>query len=222
MTCGAIFDLDGTLLDTIGDLAAAGNAVCRENGWRQWTDREFQALVGHGMENLIRQMSPPEAQSPEKRAETLERFLDQYAAHCVDRTRPFPGMPELLGRFREWGVKMAVLSNKPDGFTRELMERFYPGVFDVVHGHRAGRPVKPDPSLGRETLKELGIPAEGTLFIGDSATDVLTGHNAGVRVCAVTWGYRPRASLGEADFLADTPGDLERLARAFWGFGTEL
>lgn len=210
-----IFDLDGTLLDTIADLAAAGNSVCRAYGWPEHTPEEFKPMVGHGMENLISRFSPPEAQSPEQRAETLRRFNAYYALHSVDLTKPFPGVPELLARLRADGVQMAVYSNKDHQFTAALMDRFFPGVFAYVQGKKPGIPVKPDPAGLYGILRELDADASATLFVGDSATDVRTGHNAALTVCAVTWGYRPRRSLEDAgaDFLADDVPALEAVIR---------
>lgn len=211
-----IFDLDGTLLDTIVDLAEAGNAVCRANGWPEYALDDFRGMVGHGIENLIARLSPPDARDEARRRETLERFNAYYGIHSADHTRPFPGMGGLPGRLKADGIRLAVYSNKPDKFSQDLIRRFYPGVFDWVQGKRDGFPVKPDPAGVRSILRELNADPACTLFAGDSATDVATGHNAGLRVCAVTWGYRPRASLiaAGADFFADTAADLERVIRS--------
>ena len=167
------------------------------------------------MLNLVSRLSPPDAQSDARKAETLRRFNAYYAAHSADHTRPFPGVPELLARLRADGLQMAVYSNKPDEFTVELMNRFFPGVFALVQGKKPGIPVKPDPAGLRGILRALSADASATLFVGDSATDVHTGHNAGLPVCAVTWGYRPRQSLEAAapEILADTVPELENAIR---------
>ena len=210
-----IFDLDGTLLDTIGDLAAAGNAVCRENGWPEHSVEAFKAMVGHGIRNLVTNFSPPEARDPERVTETIERFNARYALCSTDRTKPFPGVPELLARLRGDGVTMAVYSNKPHEFASELMERFFPGTFALVQGKKPGIPLKPDPAGLNGILRTLRAGPDTTLFVGDSGADVRTGHNAGLRVCAVTWGYRARASLEAArpDAMADTVPELEAVIR---------
>ena len=210
-----IFDLDGTLLDTIADLAAAGNAVCREYGWPEHSVDAYKPMVGHGMLNLVSQFSPPEARGDAQTAETLRRFNVHYELCKTDSTRPFPGIPELLARLRADGVQMAVYSNKPHEFTKELMERFFPDTFALVQGKKPGIPVKPDPAGLYGILRALGADPAETLFVGDSATDIRTGHNAGLRVCAVTWGYRPRASLLAAapDDIADTVPALETVIR---------
>ena len=210
-----IFDLDGTLLDTIADLAAAGNYVCRERGWPERPADDFKAMVGHGMLNLVSRFSPPDAQSDAQLQETLRLFNSYYGPHSMDLTRPFPGVPEMLSRLKADGVQMAVYSNKPDEFTTVLMARFYPGIFAWVQGKKEGIPVKPDPTGLNGILSALGADAAKTLYVGDSATDIATGHNAGLTVCAVTWGYRPRRSLEAAapEIMADSGQELESAVR---------
>ena len=207
-----LFDLDGTLLNTIADLAAAGNHVCRENGWPEYSVAEFQAMVGHGIPNLVRTFSPESGQDPETLAASLAEFSAYYSAHSMDRTVPYPGIPELLDHLNAAGVQLAVCSNKADEFSRRLIEHYFPGRFALVRGKREGVPVKPDPAVVHGILSELSADPAGALFVGDSATDIHTGHNAGLPVCAVTWGFRPRQSLEKAgpEFLADTPDALRQ------------
>lgn len=206
-----LFDLDGTLLNTIGDLAAAGNHVCRLRGWPEYPEEAFQAMVGHGLANLALRFSPESARDPESVARTLADFGSYYGAHSRDRTVPYPGIPALLERLGDAGVRLAVCSNKDDPFSRSLMEHYFPGRFALVRGRREGAPVKPDPTIVHGILEELGADPAQALFVGDSATDIRTGHNAGLPACGVTWGFRPRRSLEEAgaDFLADTAEELE-------------
>ena len=208
-----IFDLDGTLLNTIADLADAGNQVCRENGWPVFSEAEFQYLVGHGVANLIRQLVPFAVQNEDSRAAALEQFSRYYRACCCDKTRPYPGIPALLERLNRRGVCLAVYSNKPDEFSRILIERFYPGVFRLAQGKLPEVPVKPDPTGLRGILQTLHAAPETSLFVGDSSVDIQTGHNAGLRACGVTWGFRPKASLVEAgaDFLCDSAEELEHV-----------
>lgn len=205
-----IFDLDGTLLDTIGDLAAAANYVCRRNGWPEHTVEEIMGMVGHGIPNLVKQFSPADVRSPLILINTTTQFSQYYGAHSMELTKPYDGMPELVERLRGAGVKLAVCSNKADKFSRAIVEHYFPGTFDLVLGNVSERPVKPDPASVLEIMKALNAQPESTVMVGDSSVDIRTGHNAGLKSCGVTWGFRERASLVEAgaDFLADTPAEL--------------
>ncbi len=173
------------------------------------------AMVGHGIPNLVSRFAPAEAQTPEVQAQALQEFSEYYGQHTLDLTAPYAGIPELLERLKQDGVQMAVYSNKADGFTGQIIAHYFPGMFDLVRGKVEGIPVKPDPTGLRMILSELQADPARTLFVGDSAGDIRTGHNGGLAACGVTWGFRSRESLVEAgaDHLADTVEELENIIR---------
>ena len=208
-----IFDLDGTLLNSIGDLAAAANYVCRENGWPEHTEEEIMGMVGHGIPNLVRQFSPEDARSTLMVLNTTSQFNQYYGSHNMELTRPYDGMAELLQQLKAAAVRLAVCSNKADNFSRAIVEHYYPGVFDLVRGNLNGMPVKPDPAAVREIMRNLDASYMTAVMVGDSSVDIQTGHNAGIKACGVTWGFRSRESLVEAgaDVLADTPAELGKI-----------
>ena len=208
-----IFDLDGTLLNSIGDLAAAANYVCRRNRWPEHTEEEIMGMVGHGIPNLVRQFSPEEARSTLMVLNTTSQFNQYYGCHNMELTRPYEGMAELLQQLKAAGVQLAVCSNKADNFSRAIVEHYYPGVFDLVRGNLNGMPVKPDPTVVRGIMRDLDASYLSAMMVGDSSVDIQTGHNAGIKACGVTWGFRSRESLVEAaaDAIADTPAELGKL-----------
>ena len=141
----------------------------------------------------------------------MAQFSDYYGAHSMDLTAAYPGIGEMLERLQNAGVTMAVYSNKDHPFSCELMETFFPGRFALVQGKKEGIPVKPDPTGIRKILTELKADPEKTLFVGDSSVDIQTGHNAGLKSCGVTWGFRSEQSLIDAgaDFLAHSAAELQ-------------
>lgn len=208
-----IFDLDGTLLNSIGDLAAAANYVCRQNRWPEHTEEEIMGMVGHGIPNLVRQFSPADARSTLMVLNTTSQFNQYYGCHNMELTRPYEGMAELLQQLKAAGAQLAVCSNKADNFSRAIVEHYYPGVFDLVRGNLNGMPVKPDPTVVREIMRDLDASYLSAVMVGDSSVDIQTGHNAGIKACGVTWGFRSRENLVEAaaDAIADTPAELGKL-----------
>ena len=170
-------------------------------------------MVGHGIANFAARFSPENFRSPLLVVNTLAQFSQYYGAHNMESTVPYGGIPEMLERLKAGGVQLAVYSNKADQFTRVIVEHYFPGVFAMVRGQVEGMPTKPDPKGICAVMRELGAKAEETLFVGDSSVDIMTGHNAGMASCGVTWGYRTKASLQEAgaEFLAESTAELEQI-----------
>lgn len=211
-----LFDLDGTLLNTIDDLADSANRVCAAHGWPQFTPAQYCYFVGNGIPKLVERFSPEAARTPAQLAATLREFDAQYGAHMFDKTAPYPGMPQLLARLHARGVRMAVYSNKADEFAGEVVARYFdPALFALVRGARPGVPTKPAPEGTRALLAALGAdPAAGdVLYVGDSNVDVATAHNVGLPCCGVLWGFRTKQELQDAgaEYLADDAAALERV-----------
>ena len=205
-----IFDLDGTLLDTLADLGAAVNEAMRSRGLPQHTLEEYRGMVGHGVRNLVRKAMPEALRADETLLDALlDVFVAYYTDHIDVHSRPYPGVPELLSGLDAAGIRIAVASNKFQAGTEKLLRRAFPGIrFAAVRGGRPDLPLKPDPAVVREILAQTGIRPEETVLVGDSGTDIATAAAAGIPCVAVSWGYRPEAALRGAAFLA---GDVAQL-----------
>ena len=210
-----LFDLDGTLLNTIDDLADAGNWVCAQNGWPTFTVAQFKLMVGNGIPKLVERFSPADARTLAQLAATLAQFTARYDAHKEDKTAPYPGIPTLLARLKAAGVRMAVFSNKADEFARAVVARYFDAsLFEIVRGALPDVPTKPAPEGTRALMAALGVkPDGGVLYVGDSNVDVETAHNAGLPCCGVLWGFRTREELTEAgaEYLAEDAAALEKV-----------
>ena len=214
-----LFDLDGTLLNTLDDLADSANRVCAAHGWAQHTKDEYRYFVGNGIPKLVERFSPETARDPATLAATLAEFGAVYGAHMHDKTAPYPGMPELLHNLRQNGVKMAVFSNKADEFAGAVVERYFgKGLFEIVRGALPDVPTKPAPEGTRALMRSLGVDpaADKILYVGDSNVDVQTAHNAGLPCCGVLWGFRTRGELEQegAEYLAADCKELEEIILA--------
>lgn len=211
-----IFDLDGTLLNTLDDLAAAGNHLLRAHGWPEHPAERYKLFVGNGVYKLVERMIPADADhSPGALALLRDEYNAYYSAHNADLTAPYPGVPELLGALEQAGAACAVLSNKPHAFTVELCRSLLGERFAVVHGQREGWPTKPDRLLTAEILEETGIRAADTVYVGDSGVDMQTAKNGGLFAVGSLWGFRSEEELREngADAVAERPLDLLRYIR---------
>lgn len=209
-----IFDLDGTLLNTITDIANCANTVLE-----RWTHpvhpvNRYAELVGDGLANLARKVLPLEHVEDE----TVTRFIEEYRVQYKDRWNEtstwYPGIPELLQELSNRELPMAILSNKRDDFTKVCVSSFFPDVgFQQVRGERAGIPIKPNPQSALEIAESLNVKPENCLFVGDSEIDIETGIRAGMTSVGVLWGFRPRDILEEAgaNVLVSRPEEILRL-----------
>ncbi|MDE5703252.1 MAG: HAD family hydrolase [Bacteroidales bacterium] len=191
-----IFDLDGTLVDTLADLAAAMNTVLVHLGYPTHPVPDYRFKVGNGVAKLVERALPEAARQPEIMADALRQFLDYYNRHDMEATAPYAGIPELLRQLRARGLKLAVASNKPHAAAVEIVRHYFgDDLFDCVYGQRPGVPVKPDPSIVRDILRELDVPAEQALYVGDSGVDMETAARCGLESVGVLWGFRPESEL---------------------------
>lgn len=207
-----LFDMDGTVLDTLRDLWASTNAVLREFGYPERTMEEIRSYVGNGAENQIRR-ALGEGADAQTLADALARYRAHYAAHCRDHTAPYAGVTELLRGLSAAGKKLAVVSNKPDAAVRLLNEEHFSGLIPVAVGETPERRRKPAPDTVFAALDALGAGKDGAVYVGDSEVDVATARNAGLPLIAVSWGFRGRAALeaAGAEVIADTPEEVARL-----------
>lgn len=184
-----IFDLDGTLLETLTDLTASLNHTMRHFGLPEHSTDEVRGFVGNGIPKLIERACPPEY-TPEQREPVCREFMGYYLEHCKDATAPYDGILSLLEKLKSNGIGIAVSSNKADEATRALCSRMFPGLTDYVLGSRKGIPNKPAPDGVRMIMEEMGRGPEETLYVGDSDVDIKTAENAGIRCVSVSWGFR--------------------------------
>jgi len=206
-----IFDLDGTLLDTIGDLAVACNAVLAVRGLPQHTYEDYCGFVGNGIMRLVERALPEPLRTPENVALVRADFVRYYTEHIDLRTRPYAGIPELVGELTRRGIRLAVASNKFQAGTEKLVGRFFPEIpFAAVLGQRPDVPLKPSPAIVAEILAATGAARERVLYVGDSGIDMQTAAAAGVRSVGVTWGFRARRELVEsgAQHIVDRPEEI--------------
>ena len=207
----AIFDLDGTLLDTIDDLAAAVDHTLAVRKLPRHTIEAYRQMVGGGIRNLIRKALPEDMRTDQYIAACLPDFIDYYTANIDSHTRPYRGIVQLLSELPRHGVKMAVASNKFQAGTELLVGRFFPLVrFAAVCGNREGVPLKPDAAVIESIVSCAGVDRDRTVMIGDSGVDIATARNASIRSIGVTWGFRSREELAEAgaDRIVSTAEEL--------------
>lgn len=191
-----VFDLDGTLLDTLDDLKNAVNYALGKMGLPLRSREEVKAFVGNGVAKLM-ERSVPTGTSPQDTAKALTAFKSYYAPHSKDNTAPYPGIPETLTALRDMGCRLAVVSNKFDAAVKELARDYFPGLMDLAAGENEANqiPKKPEPTMVLRTLEALGVSPERAVYVGDSDVDLQTAKNAGLPCISVTWGFRDREFL---------------------------
>lgn len=209
MIKAVIFDLDGTLTNTIADLAAAVNYVLQKNGYPTHGEDEYFYFVGTGSYNLVKKASP-DGTSEEKLLSMVDEFFEFYGEHYLDKTLPYDGILEMLKALKEKGIALAVCSNKIQNMTDKVCEKFFDGMFTYTFGQNERFPLKPNPACPLWISEQFGAKPSETIFVGDSGVDMVTGKNAGFTAVGVSWGFRTKEELKEngADYIINKANEL--------------
>ncbi len=227
MKKGVIFDMDGTLLNTICDLTISGNHVLAQHGLPIYTEDEYKLIVGNGIPKMVQRMltgtnshmtAEAEEEAFSKVSKELfqrvyDEFVEYYDIHSEDHSGPYEGLQQLLGRLYEAGIKIAVISNKADDVVKATVQKHFGPIFTFIAGAREGIPNKPDPTSALEAVQLFGLKKEDILYVGDSSVDMITAAGAGLTSCGVLWGFRSKQELqraGAVHFAADA-AELEKL-----------
>ena len=209
-----IFDLDGTLLNTIGDLAAGCDQMLRMRNLPTHTFEDYCSFVGNGIMRLVERALPEELRTPEYVAAARKDFVTYYIDHIDRYTHPYEGIVELVEELQRKGVKLAVASNKFQAGTDKLIKKFFPTTdFVMICGNREGVPLKPDTALVDLILNTAGVERERCIMVGDSAVDILTAERAGIHSVGVSWGFRSLSELQEAgaEYIANSVAELRNI-----------
>lgn len=204
---GIIFDFDGTLVDTVDDIASAMNTVLQTYGYSGWPEEQYRQWVGQGTRQMIRQASPQNI----NQQEVYEKFTSEYEAHCLEKTRIFTGINELLTQLLHMDMPLSILSNKSQKLLRYMTNRLFPEkCFISVVGVTQDTPVKPAPGHLNQIIQKMNVSPEQCLMIGDTSIDIKAGQNAGVSTLAVEWGYQNKHILAKEhpDYFAAEPCEI--------------
>lgn len=206
-----LFDLDGTVLDTVEDIADSLNRALENHGFARISTAQAESFLGNGTRRLV-ELALPESCPECVKEDVIEEYRGLYDRFCHEKTRPYRGMVELIKALKAAGVKTAIVSNKPDSMVQTLATVYYPGVPDMVLGEREGLARKPAPDMVQFALKAIGAEAGRSIYVGDTEVDILTARNAGLGCISVPWGFRSREQLEKAgaDPIADTVEELAR------------
>ncbi|MBR4117191.1 MAG: HAD family hydrolase [Clostridia bacterium] len=213
MIKAVIFDLDGTLVNSLKDLCSSTNYALKKYGYLEHEEKEYNYLVGEGMVRLIKQALPENERETETFQIVFDEFYSHYRNHYLDKTAPYENIPQCIEQLKNAGVKLAVVSNKADEMTQKVVSKFFDGDFSVVTGKRENYPAKPDPALTLEIIKQLGVTPQECAFVGDSGVDMATARNAGCKAVGVLWGFRLREELVEngAEYLLSNANEIAPL-----------
>lgn len=207
-----IFDLDGTLLNTLDDLASAGNYTLEKLGLPLHDVEEYRYFVGNGIPKLIQRILPV-GSSQELCDKAQSLFSDYYSSHSTDKTRPYDGICDLLSRLSDDDIKIGVATNKDHEFSESLIRTFFGNSVNIVCGRKDGAPKKPDPFSVNYIMEKLGAEKSKTIYVGDSNVDMETARNAGLDSCGVLWGFRTEKELREngAHYIVNAPEELYQI-----------
>lgn len=207
-----IFDLDGTLVNSLADISASMNYAIQKNGFAPQPVEKYRYMVGNGISVLAdRAAGLDENSNSDVKRKILEDFGEYYELHKLDNTRPFNGIRELIGKLRELGIKLAVNTNKNDNFACDIVTTLFgKNCFSDIRGKRDGINTKPDPTAAFSIMENIGVTKEESIYIGDSNVDIQTAKNAGIRSIGVCWGFRTKEELMQegADYIAEIPEDI--------------
>lgn len=209
-----IFDLDGTLVNSLYDLADSMNAALEQGGFPTFEIENYKYFVGNGTLKLVERTLPQRYRTEENIAVYHRRFADEYNKRCLNKTLPYEGIIDVLKKLKENGAQLAVASNKPDKFAKFIVEKLFgENFFDIAMGKKDGVPTKPSPDILYDILNKLGAVRSEAIMIGDSDVDVITAHNAGIKCAGVLWGFRNESELNaaSADIILEKPEDILKL-----------
>ncbi len=211
--------MDGTLLDTLADLAHACNTMLEVHGFPPHPTERYRTFVGNGFKKLVERVLPADVLPNLSQDDFLLLMREAKGVYASCQTRltvPYAGMEEALNQLSSMGLKLAILSNKPDRDTQALASHYFGNAFTLVRGQMPDFPLKPDPTSLLDMLREMGVAPKETLYVGDTATDMRTAQNAGIFAIGVSWGFRSESELVEsgANVIVQTPADIAKVALA--------
>jgi phosphoglycolate phosphatase len=207
---GIIFDLDGTLVNSIEDIADSMNVVLKDSNYPTHTYKDYETFIGSGIRTLVSRAIPSSVRTELEIDRVFEKMLNYYKDNCTNKTLPYSGILDLLETLQHQDIKMAVLSNKADALTKRVVSKKLPSVFEPVIGLTTEKLKKPNPEVVLQMCRSLKIDRSKTMYVGDSVIDIQTAKNAGLLSVAVTWGFQPKELLKaeNPDYIIDTPEEL--------------